>query len=33
MKPNFKEIDIKADSFADKTNVADWTDKNELNPD
>ena len=33
MKPNFKEIDIKTDSFADKTNVADWTEKNELNPD
>ncbi|NLC49218.1 MAG: methylmalonyl-CoA mutase, partial [Bacteroidales bacterium] len=33
MKPNFKEIDIKADSFANKTNVADWTDKNEFNPD
>ena len=33
MKPNFKEIDIKTDSFADRTNVADWTEKNELNPD
>lgn len=33
MKPNFKEIDIKADSFADKTKVSDWTDKNELKPD
>ena len=33
MKPNFKEIDIKADSFADKKNVAEWTAKNEFNPD
>ena len=33
MKPNFKEIDIKADSFANKTNVAEWTDKNEFKPD
>ena len=33
MKPNFKEIDIKTDSFADKTKVADWTEKNEFKPD
>ena len=33
MKPNFKYINIKGDSFASKTNVADWTDKNEFNPD
>lgn len=33
MKPNFKDINIKGDSFASKTNVADWTDKNEFNPD
>ena len=33
MKPNFKAIDIKADSFADKTKVADWTEKNEFKPD
>lgn len=33
MKPNFKDINIKTDSFADKTQVADWTEKNEFNPD
>ncbi len=33
MKPNFKEIDIKADGFAQKTKVADWTEKNEINND
>ncbi|MFA5462940.1 MAG: hypothetical protein WC265_02565, partial [Dysgonamonadaceae bacterium] len=33
MKPNFKEIDIQTESFADKTSVAEWTEKNELNPD
>lgn len=33
MKPNFKDINIKSDSFADKTNVADWTEKTELKSD
>ncbi len=33
MKPNFKEINIQSDSFVQKTNVADWTEKNETNPD
>src|SRR5690554_6120829 len=33
MKPNFKQIDINSDSFAQKTKVADWTEKNETNPD
>ncbi len=33
MKPNFKEIDINSDSFAQKTKVAEWTEKNETNPD
>ena len=33
MKPNFKDINIKGDSFATKTNVAEWTEKNEFNPD
>ncbi len=33
MKPNFKEIDIKTNSFADKTKVAEWTEKNEFKPD
>ena len=33
MKPNFKEIDIKSDSFAEKTKVAEWTEKNEFKPD
>lgn len=32
MKPNFKEIDIKTNSFADKTKVAEWTEKNEFKP-
>ena len=33
MKPNFKEIDIQTESFAKKTSVAEWTEKNEFNPD
>ena len=33
MKPNFKEINIESDSFAVKTNVAEWAQKNEATPD
>ena len=33
MKPNFKEINIQSNSFAQKTNVANWAEKNEMNPD